>query len=182
MSEDVTVPDDSTPAWSTDDPPTEQGPNETVEGAESVAERSEPDTEGEGPANRGTRAERRANRDKATRDDRVRTERDDLKAERDTLSGRVEAMQQAELLRHAGQHLADPNDLLLATSAEERAQCWNSDGSLDEGAMAALVDSVLDQHPHWKRTRPASGAFDMGYRRTAPADTPTARWHDILRR
>lgn len=160
--------EDTAQAWSIDDPP-----DTATESAEDPA----PQADEQDAGSRGTRSERRAHRDKASRDEQVRAERDELRSERDTLNGRVETMQNAEIMRHAERHLAEPRDLLLVTTPQQRAEVWNNDGTLDQGAMAALIDSALDGRPHWRRKH---GSMDMNHRPTGGSGTATT-WSELLR-
>lgn len=107
------------------------------------------------------------------RDANVRAERDQFRTERDALSGRVAAMQRAEVHRRAAEHVQVPGDLDLVTSPEEYAACFTESGDLDEGTLGALLDRVTTERPNWRKG-PTSGSMDMGYRQTAPVGrTPT---------
>lgn len=147
------------------EPSTEDVP---VPAAESAQEPPAEQPAGDHPTDRQT-----------ARDERVRAERDALRTERDALAGQVVGLRDAELLRRAGRAMNAPADLLLVTTAAERAEVWNEQGEIDEGRMAALVDSVLDQHPNWRIGTGIS--LDLGPKpNTRAAEQPS--WAGLVRR
>ena len=108
---------------------------------------------------------------------RLRARARDAEAERDALAQRVATFQQAEALRLAGEHLAEPGDLLTLGGVQV-ADLLGEDGSVDpalvQAAAAALVEARGARFA--KAVPPAN--YDGGVRTTAR--TPTASWSSVL--
>lgn len=108
---------------------------------------------------------------------RLRARARDAEAERDALAQRVATFQQGEVLRLAGEHLAEPGDLLTLGGVQV-ADLLAEDGSVDpalvEGAAAALVEA---RGARFAKAVPTAN-YDGGVRTTAR--TPTASWSSVL--
>ena len=75
----------------------------------------------------------------------------EAEAERDALSERLTAERKSAVERLAGDRLAAPGDLWQLAELD---QMIGDDGGLDLDKVAATIDTVVSERPHWA-TRPA---------------------------
>ncbi|WP_237071883.1 hypothetical protein [Mycobacterium avium] len=73
-------------------------------------------------------------------------ERNEARQERDAALARVEQLQTRELLRLAGEHLAQPADL-LALGEVTLAELLDDDGNIDPEAVAEAAAALVESRP-----------------------------------
>lgn len=61
---------------------------------------------------------------------------------------RLAGYEKADVERLAAARMNDPNDLWLSTSLDEMR---DDDGSIDEAKIAAEIERVLAEKPHWRK-------------------------------
>ncbi|WML64763.1 hypothetical protein [Rhodococcus sp. AH-ZY2] len=81
---------------------------------------------------------------------RYRRQLRDTEAQRDQLAERITVYERGEAQRHADR-LADPTDLW--TAGIELDELRGVDGTIDPTKVAAAVDQVLRDRPHWAKSR-----------------------------
>lgn len=72
----------------------------------------------------------------------------DAEAQRDALQQRLDAVQRREVLRAASERLSDGEDLLRDVAV---ADLLDDEGNIDDGKVAAAVETLLEQSPHYER-------------------------------
>lgn len=80
------------------------------------------------------------------REARYRVERNEARQERDAALARIEALQLRELHRLAGEHLAQPADL-LALGEVTLAELLDDDGNIDPEAVAEAAAALVEARP-----------------------------------
>jgi hypothetical protein len=90
----------------------------------------------------------------------------DTEAERDTLTARVSALQRSEVLRLAGQHLTNAEDLLVH-KGEDLTGYLTDDGTVDPAQVQATVAELIGERAYLARRRlpmpnPAQGSGGSG--------------------
>ena len=136
----------------------------------------------------GTEADKPQGR-QARRDEQARQRAQELEAERDKLAGRLAAAQTREIEAIAANSLEQPGDL-LALSGHEIADFLDPEtGEVDEGAVAAALDQLLESRPGLGRgmVDPNKNKFhDWGHSRTknndlhAPGGAGAPSWSDAF--
>ncbi len=109
-------------------------------GAQIDAEPQTQASEGEGTP------ERESGSHGHNREARYRVERNEARQERDAALARVEQLQTRELLRLAGEHLAQPADL-LALGEVTLAELLDDDGNIDPEAVAEAAAALVESRP-----------------------------------
>jgi len=101
-----------------------------------------------------------------------------VETERDGLAARIAGFERAEVERLAAGKLAKPDELWLA--GVELDDLRADDGQLDPDKVAAAIDEVIGQRPHWSK-RPAAFAPNPGQAAgNAPPPAPAASWASVL--
>lgn len=70
-------------------------------------------------------------------------------AERDALAAQLDTLRRGEIERRVGDRLARPGDLWLVV---DDPGAFYTDGTVNEAALGAAVDGILEDRPHWGRT------------------------------
>ncbi|PBA68776.1 hypothetical protein [Mycobacterium avium] len=113
------------------------------------------------------------------REARYRVERNEARAERDALAARVEALQLRELVRLAGEHLAQPADL-LALGGVALADLLDDDGNVDSDAVAEAAAALIESRPGLARN-PKVSATDPTQGLSGGHGTPKPEWTDLFK-
>lgn len=74
--------------------------------------------------------------------------------ERDHLGERLTRMQRAEAERLAADHLKDGTDLWR--DGAQLADLLDDDGNIDSDKIAAVTQTLVTAHPHWRKLAPAA--------------------------
>lgn len=99
----------------------------------------------------------------------------EAEADRDRLAERVAGFQRAEVERLASSALAAPGDLWMAGA--ELGALVDDDGNVDAGKVTALVEGVVAERPHWRRSQGEVGAGARESVKVGPAPVLT----DLIR-
>ncbi|GAA1382939.1 hypothetical protein GCM10009613_11630 [Pseudonocardia kongjuensis] len=117
----------------------------------------------------------RARREAKSLRDRLRA----TEAERDGLTGRLEAMQRAEIGRLAGEKLARGADL-LEIGQTPLADLIGEDGTVNADAVTAAATTLTADRGYLRRRRFEGGADGGAGLGTTATDGPS--WADVLKR
>jgi hypothetical protein len=113
------------------------------------------------------------------REQRYRQRAHTAEAERDQLSALVDGMRRAEVERLAAPRLADPSDVFR--DGATLADVIDDEGRVDPGKLGALIDGLIDQHPHWVRpVAPYRGPLFSGATNTRQIDAPGKGFADAF--
>ena len=115
---------------------------------------------------------------KGNREARYRVERNQAREERDALAARVEALQTRELHRLAGDHLAQPEDL-LALGGVELAELLDDEGHVDPEAVAEAAAALIESRPGLARN-PKVLAVDSTQGQGGNPGKPKAGWEALF--
>jgi hypothetical protein len=97
-----------------------------------------------------------------------RTRLREVEAERDALRTRVDATTCRDILRAAGEFLAEPSDL-LDIGRVDIATLIGEDGEVDAGAIAEACSALTASRPGLAKPRPQATSFEQGARTSVPA-------------
>ncbi len=112
------------------------------------------------------------------REARYRVERNEARTERDALAARVEKLQLRDALRLAGEHLAQPDDL-LALGEVTLADLLDDDGNVDPEVVAGAAAAVIESRPGLAKN-PKVLATDFTQGTGSPAARREVGWGDFL--
>ena len=116
---------------------------------------------------------------KGNREARYRVERNEARAKRDALAARVEALQTRELHRLAGEHLAQPEDL-LTLGRVELAELLDDDGNVDPEAVADAAAALIETRPGLAKN-PRVAATDLSQGMGGGGKPKAPEWVDLFR-
>lgn len=147
---------------------------DTIEnGPESTAETSGHPPEGEGP-DTGNEAPENGNHEAARRRRQLR----EVEAERDTLAAHLTRHRTRDLERVAGEHLAEPADL-LALGGQTLDEFLTDDGDIDPDAVRAAARALVASRPGLRAPQ-RQGPIGQG--RTGPQVASSTSWAEALGR
>jgi hypothetical protein len=117
--------------------------------------------------------------DSTPREQRYRQRAQTAEAERDRLSAVVDGMRRSEVERVASARLADPGDLFR--DGATLADVLDAEGAVDPARVDALIDKVIDGHPHWRApAAPYRGPLHSGATNTRRVDAPSKGFADAF--
>lgn len=101
----------------------------------------------------------------------------DAEAERDTLRAEIDGLRRSEIEHRVADRLETPEDLWLVHDTET----FMGDDGIDDEAIRAAVDALLEQRPQWRKRRPAD---DLPRRPQLNDGTAlsSGSWSGVLRR
>lgn len=113
------------------------------------------------------------------REARYRVERNEARQERDAALARIEALQLREVHRLAGEHLAQPADLLTLGEAT-LAELLDDDGNVDPEAVADAAAAVVEARPGLAKN-PKVAAVDSTQGHGGSPGGGRLDWADLLK-
>jgi hypothetical protein len=113
------------------------------------------------------------------REARYRVERNEARQERDSLAARIEALQIREVERIAGEHLAQPADL-LSLGGVSLVDLVNADGCVDHDSVADLAAALIESRPGLAKN-PRVLAVDPTQGSGGKPGKPAPTFADLLR-
>lgn len=116
---------------------------------------------------------------KGNREARYRVERNEAREALSQAEARVLALQTRELHRLAGEHLAQPEDL-LTLGGVELAELLDEDGNVDPEAVADAAADLIESRPGLAKN-PRVLATDISQGRSGAIGKGQPTWDDLFR-
>jgi hypothetical protein len=115
------------------------------------------------------------------REQRYRLERNTAREALSTTQGKLAALQTREVLRLAGEHLADPADLLGLGGDVSLVDLLDDDGVVDPEAIAEVAAGIVATRPGLAKNPPPPRAVDTTQGMGGPAGKAKPEWVDLFR-